>query len=81
MSIDEIINDVRKSGEGARGMVFIENPITPENPKGYGHVVSIENTTNKAGISKIEIIDPSNSGMDASIFFESNPETSFYRFH
>ncbi|MEJ0039890.1 MAG: hypothetical protein WDO68_28275 [Gammaproteobacteria bacterium] len=80
MSVQDISNELRRGGPGARGMVFIEYPPTPENPLGTGHVVVARNVTNAVGVTRIQFTDPSNAGMNAAVFFEGAAGTSLYRF-
>ncbi len=72
-TLDEIVDEMTDAKPGARGLVFLSYPPSPENPYGIGHVVNVRNH-----LGKIEILDPSNSNIDGRIFFEG-ATASLYR--
>jgi hypothetical protein len=73
-SAGAISRELEAAGPGARGLAFIEYAPTAAEPDPVGHVI---NTINNNGIA--QAIDASNSGIDASTFFDGASRILFYR--
>ena len=73
-SYREVIDELRTAGPTSRGLVFIEQPPTTENPYGTGHIVNVRNVGNR-----VIFRDASNANMDWEEFVQRAKHISFYR--
>jgi hypothetical protein len=71
---NEIQQELRDAGPGARGLVFVDYNPTAADPKPAGHVFNVRNVN---GVPMAR--DFSNAGIDASSFFQGVKQIWFYR--